>query len=85
MHLHARFPELITESMNFLQFQFKYDTKHCGFIALDMTEWQAGNEAKMGFDECKEMQQDFWTKLPNMHLAVRNRVVHHPVYLCIDI
>ena len=72
--MNTRFPELTTESLDFVQFPFKTDAKHCGSIALEMAELQADNEARVDFDVYKDIAK-FWIKLPSRHSAVRNRAL----------
>ena len=68
------FPDLITESLDFVQFPLKIDAKHCASIALGMAELQVGNKARMDFDVYKDIAK-FWIKLPNKHSAVGNRAL----------
>ena len=68
----ARFKDLIAKSLNFAEFLFKADTKHCGAIALKMAELQAGNEARTNFYVFHDIAK-FWIQLPNKHSTVRIR------------
>ena len=65
-NMNARFPDLITESLDFVQFSFKIDARHCGSIALEVAELQADNEARVDFYVYKDIAK-FWIKLPNKH------------------
>ena len=73
-NMNARFKDLIAESLDFAQFPFKADTKHCGAIALEMAELQEDNEARTNFDVFQDIAK-FWIQLPNKHSTVRNRTV----------
>jgi len=57
--MNLRFRELITESLDFVQFPFKADSKRCGSIALEMTQLQADNEARVDSDMYKDIAK-FW-------------------------
>ena len=57
--------------MDFVQFLFTSDAKHCGHIPLEIAELQADNEARIQFDVYKNIAK-VWVKLPNRHLVVRN-------------
>ena len=72
--MNARFKDLIAESLNFAQFLFKADTKHCGPIALEMTVLQADNEARINFDVFQDIAK-FEIQLPNKHSTVINRAL----------
>ena len=73
-NMNARFKHLITECLDFAQFPFKVDAKHCGAIALEMAELQADNEARINFDMFQDIAK-FWIQLPNKHSTVRNLAV----------
>ena len=77
--MNARFKDLIAESLDFEQFPFKADTKHCGAIALEMAVLQADNEARINFHVFQEIAK-FWIQLPNKHSTVRNQVIWN--HLC---
>ena len=51
-YMNARFKDLIAESFGFVQYPFKthIGTTNCGTIALEMSELQADNEARINFD-----------------------------------
>ena len=49
-NIDVRFPELLTESFNFVQLLFKADVKQFDSIALKMAELQADNKARVRFD-----------------------------------
>ena len=49
-NMNARFKDLIADSLDFAQFPFKADTKHCDAIALEMAELQADNQTRISFD-----------------------------------
>ena len=69
-NMNARFKDLIAESLDFAQFLFKADTKHCGAMA----ELQADNEARINFDVFQDIAK-FWIQLLNKHSTVRNRAL----------
>ena len=73
-NMNARFKDLISESLDFVQFPFKTDigTTNCGAIALEMAELQADNEARINFDVFQDIAK-IWIQLPNKHSTVRNR------------
>ena len=73
-NMNARFPKLLTESFDFVQFPFKTDAKQCGSIALEMADLQADNEARVDFDVYKDIGK-FWINLANRHSAVKNRAL----------
>ena len=73
-NMNARFKDLIAESLDFAQFLFKADTKHCGAIALEMAELQADNEARINFDVFQDIAK-FWIQILNKHSTVRNRAL----------
>ena len=73
-NMNARFPDLMTESLDFVQFPFKSDATHSGSIALEMAELQADNKARVDFDIYQDVAK-FWITLPNKHSAVRNKVL----------
>ena len=49
-NMNARFKNLIVEFLNFAQFLFEADTKHCGAIALEIGELQTDIEVRINFD-----------------------------------
>ena len=49
-NMNARFKDLIAESLDFAQFPFKANNKHCDAIALEMAELQADNQTRISFD-----------------------------------
>ena len=69
--MNARFKHLITECLDFAQFPFKVDAKHCGAIALEMAELEADNEARINFDMFQDITK-FWMQLSNKDSTVRN-------------
>lgn len=69
-----RFPELLTESFDFVQFPFKTDAKQCGSFALEMAELQADNESRVNFDIYDDLAK-FWITLAERHSAVKNRAI----------
>lgn len=73
-NMNVRFPKLLTESFDFVQFPFKTDAKQCGSIALEMADLQADNEARVDFDVYKDIGK-FWINLANRHSAVKNRAL----------
>ena len=73
-NMNARFPDLMTESLDFVQFPFKSDATHSGSIALEMAELQADNKARVDFDVYQDVAK-FWITLPNKHSAVRNKAL----------
>ena len=75
-NMNARFKDLIAESLDFVQFPFKTDigTTNCSAIALEMTELQTDNEARINFDVFQDIAK-FWIQLPNKHSTVRNRAL----------
>ena len=70
----ARFKDLIAEFLDFVQFPFKADTKHCGAIALEIAELQADNKARINFDVFQDIAK-FWIQLPNKHSTVKNQAL----------
>ena len=48
--INVRFPGLLIESFDFVQFPFKTDVKQCESFALEMAKLQAGSEARVSFD-----------------------------------
>ena len=75
-NMNARFKDLITESLDFVQFLFKTDigTTNCGAIAFEMAESQADNEARINFDVFQDIAK-FCIQLPNKHSTVTNRAL----------
>ena len=73
-NMKVRFPDLQTESYDFVQLPFKTDPRQCGAIALEMAELQADNEAKANFDTSPDVGR-FWMTLPMKHSVVRNRAL----------
>ena len=69
-----RFKDLIAEILDFVQFPFKADTKHCGAIALEIAELQADNEARINFNVFQDIAK-FCIQLPNKHSTVKNRAL----------
>lgn len=69
-----RFPELLNESFDFVQFPFKTDANQCGSLALEMAELQADNEARVSFDMYNDIGK-FWINLGRKHSVVRNRAI----------
>ena len=69
--MNAKLEDFIVESLDFAQFPFKADIKHCGAIAREMAELQADNEAQINFDVFQDMAK-FSIKLPNKQSTVRN-------------
>ena len=70
----ARFKDLIAECLDFAQFPFKADTKHCGATALEIAELRADNEARINFDVFQDIAK-FWIQLPHKHSTVKNRAL----------
>ena len=71
-NINARFKDLIAESLDFAQFPFTADTKHCGAIALEIAELQVDIEARINFDVFQDIAK-FSIQLPNNHSTVRNQ------------
>ena len=85
-NMNAGFKDLIAESLDFAQFPFKADTKHCDAIALEMADLQAHNKARINFDVFQDIAR-FWIQLPNKHSTVRNRALQvlvrfETIYVC---
>ena len=73
-NMNARFKGLMAESLDFAQYPFKADTKHCGAIALEMAELQADNQARINFDVFQDIAK-FYIQLPNEYSTVTNRAL----------
>ena len=69
-----RFPDLLTESFDIVQFPFKTDVKQCGSFALEMAELQADNEARVNFDVYDDIAK-FWITLSERHSVIKNRAI----------
>ena len=67
---------MTAESFGFVQFSIKADigSANCGAIALEMTELQADNGARINFDVFQDIAK-LWIQLPNKHSTFRNRAL----------